>query len=274
MIIAAITVTTRPDAVATRLIGDGQPSSGQAFWGSWPGRDRSGPTFSVGEEERRFRQRFQKTLGELLGRLVLPTKRSFRIYDDDANLDLLPVIAVRVGDIRYGSLKFDLDFPDVDGALELFGNSADVLAAILETYIPQAFYEAEDIRADQLQGLFTFDVNMAQPFVQYTAQKKAGEKKESPKGAVDAKARGALILGEMIRSPLIFPVLLVMFLWFVARQDMLAQRQMETDLIKTTLQQQTAVLTTLIESVLKKEPSGSNQPAVTPAEAGSKPKEK
>jgi hypothetical protein len=272
MIIASITVTTRPEEVANRL-GNEQLTSGEAFWRSLPRSERRGPILSVADEERRFRQRFQKALGEILGRLVLPTKRTFRVFDDEPNLDLIPVIAVKVGEIHYGSLKFDLDFPDVDGVLELFGNNSEALAAVLETYIPQAFYDAEGIPTDD-GGLFAFDVSIARPFVQYAVQKQAGDKGEVPVASIDAKARGAAVIASIIRSPLIFPVLLVMFLWYFNRQDSLAERQMENELIKTTLQQQTTVLTTLIESVLKKEATSPSLPAATQADTGSKPKEK
>jgi len=66
------------------------------------------------------------------------------------------------------------------------------------------------------------------------------------------------------------PVLLVMFLWYFNRQDTLAERQMQNDLIKTILQQQTAVLEVLKDALIVKKETPTVAPSANPEKVGSK----
>ena len=152
-------------------------------------------------------------------------------------------ITFRVLDISYGSLKIELGVPDIDSLLDLVGNNSDVLEAILDEYVPQAFVRSTGIQKNQC----TYRTEVS-PSLHSYAQKRESEPSGLDRGPrrnlekEDAKEKGAKILGELVRSPLVFPVLIICFLWYVARQDTLAERQILGGLMQNVMQQQTAVL--------------------------------
>jgi hypothetical protein len=127
------------------------------------------------------------------------------------------------------------------------------LEALLEAYVPEAFESATHLVGDQ----FNFKAEVSKDLANYARTKAASDGRQtvdSPDPEVkkeDTKQRGARIAADLLTSPLVFPVLLICFLWYAARQDTLAERQIVSGLMQALIQQQTAT-TALIRDVAVK----------------------
>ena len=189
----------------------------------------------------------------------------FRQLADLDRLALISRIAFTIEDLSYGSLKIELGVPDPDSVLELLGDNVELLGAILDEYVPEAFEETTDLESDQ----FAFETIISPALTAYARRKMSTSASvpQSSKGLGDdldsRKREGARFLAGLVRSPLVFPILLICFLWYVDRQDTLAERQIVSGLMQTLVQEQTATV-----SILKglADKSTSSQP-----EQGSKP---
>jgi hypothetical protein len=131
-----------------------------------------------------------------------------------------------------------------------------VLEAILDTYVPEAFNDVVSANKD----LFLVQTVASTPLREY-ARTRSTALPNTPitDGAEDAKRQGGKIVSEIVRSPLIFPVLLIFFLWYLARQDTMAERQVLSGLMQAVLQQQTATIGILRDAATRSNSAGERE---------------
>jgi len=146
-----------------------------------------------------------------------------------------------------------LEVPDPDTIFDILGNNAVVLEAILEEYAPEAFARSTSLYASD----FDFRVEASDELRQFARRREKRQPAPTAAGdpdrnnKEDRKQAGARIAANLIRSPLVFPIILIMFLWYIARQDMLAERQIVAGLMQTLIQQETTTLTTMKDVVVR-----------------------
>lgn len=160
-------------------------------------------------------------------------------------------LIVTVEKISYGSMTLDIGLPDVDAFVELLGNNSDALVAVFGAYFPEALNSA----LGEHVGTMTYDVQIPAALIQNidssvrTSARAGGGiqsggngKSTDGEGGPSAKQKGTAILLNLVQSPLILPILIVCFLWYYARQDMVAERQLTYGLVQTLVTEQTAVI--------------------------------
>jgi hypothetical protein len=194
--------------------------------------------------EGRLRTQFLGELQDFVTRALeeqLPTDATLDSPGHRTRLPKPLIFGIR--NIRYRSLHFDLAMPNIDSALDAVGANLDLLQCILGAYIPRAFSDTFGVAADD----FRFNVEVPTPPTSAN-----GEKAAPPANAdisKDNKQSATRFLVQVIQSPLIFPILLILMLWYFARQDTMQERQMLNALMTTLLQQQTETIRVIKDAI-------------------------
>ena len=240
-----VTVTN----LQTERFGD---ASARQFWADLPVRDGSERVAS--DYEARLANRFARRLTRLVQDHILGRYSERPASPGDDKSRLISRIVFTLESISYGSLKMDIGIPDIDALYELLGGNIDVLEAIFGAYVPEAFEDSVDVTRDVIQQRFIFQPKLSPELIERLNQKKGEIAKDGQESGVTAK--GQRFVAAAVRSAIVLPVLLVFFLWYIARQDIMAERQMLNATLQTITQQQTATLSLLKDALGKatKEP--------------------
>jgi len=168
--------------------------------------------------------------------------------------------------IRYGSLKVDLGIPDINAFIDVIGNNSEAFEALFGAYFPRAFgrvITGDSGEASQCE----YEIHIPPDLRKYIDSPRNGNVPQSESGA---KEKGTALLINLIQSPLILPIILICFLWFYARQDMIEERRITNGLTQTLVTEQTAVISLLRDKLAVANPEA--KPAGNAsAEAATKP---
>jgi len=170
--------------------------------------------------------------------------------NDSAMLRQVARLIFTLEEIKYGSLKMEIGIPDPDALIETFGNNIDVLKAVFDAYIPEAFADSMQMGTNILEPL-KFDSQLPREMCERARASAPDSKPDKSQDAASAATKGTQFVAALVSSPLIFPVILIVFLWYLARQDVMAERQMLSNMMQITIQQQTATLAVLKDALEK-----------------------
>jgi hypothetical protein len=216
-----------------------------AFWDAFAteaGDRRNLEPGGVEDYAARLEQRLKNHFPSALHRQISDALLSYRSPDDFHQSRASRVargrLLLTVEAVRYGSLKIELGIPDIDAFIEVLGNNSEAFEALLGAYVPEAFNNCLPGDSRSLE----FEVDIPSDVQHYINSPRNGK---MPKSDGTAKEKGTAILTNLIQSPLIFPIILICFLWYYARQDMVDERRVTYGLVQTLVTEQTAVISLL-----------------------------